>query len=129
MGRYAKLKWLLRLGPKIGVTPARIELLKLEILKNAPRLLFLAKLTVGFPIHVLITTGLSRVPPHRWVGMLVLGELIKSAAFVATGYACGSAIQQASVNIRAIPFAITGVFLVAGIIWFKRYRKKMTSPG
>lgn len=123
LGRFTRMEWFLRFGPKIGVDPAKIKQLEAGIQRHAPRLLFLTKLTVGFPIPVLIATGLSRVPLHRWVGMLVLGELIKSAAFMAVGYAYASAIQQASIQIQASLYGITVVFIIAGLVWFKRFRK------
>ncbi len=124
LGRFSKQEWLMRLGPKVGVEPQRIERLTRGIQNYAPRLLFLSKLTVGFPIPTLVATGLSRVPVRRWVGMLVLGELIKSAALVFAGYLYARAIQQASIGVQVILLGITAGMLAAGIIWFKHHKKK-----
>ncbi len=124
VGRFSKMDWLLRLSSKISVNPQRIVQLEQGVQKHAPRLLFLAKLTVGFPIPTLIATGLSRVPVHRWVGMLVLGELIKSAILVFAGYLYAHAIQQASFNVQVIVWGFTAVLAVVGLIWYKRNRQK-----
>ncbi len=124
LGRFSKQEWLMRLGPKVGVEPQRIERLTRGIQNYAPRLLFLSKLTVGFPIPTLVATGLSRVPVRRWVGMLVLGELIKSAALVVAGYFFARAIQQASAGVQVILLGTTAGILTAGVIWFKRQKNK-----
>ncbi len=124
LGRFSKQEWLMRLGPKVGVEPQRIERLTQGIQNYAPRLLFLSKLTVGLPIPTLVATGLSRVPVRRWVGMLVLGELIKSAALVIAGYFYARAIQQASSGVQVILLGSTAAVVAAGVVWFTRQKNK-----
>ncbi len=124
LGRFSKQEWLMRLGPKVGVQPQRIERLTEGIQNYAPRLLFLSKLTVGFPIPTLVATGLSRVPVRRWVGMLVLGELIKSAALIVAGYLFARTIHEASAGVQVILLGTTAGLLTAGVTWFKRQKNK-----
>lgn len=125
LGRFSKLEWLTRLSPKVGIDPRRVEQLQHGIQMHAPRLLFLSKMTVGFPIPTLVATGLSRVPVRRWIGMLILGELIKSAALVFAGHLYAQTIQYASHDVQMVLWIGTAVLLVAGVVWFKR-RKKQT---
>ncbi len=124
LGRFGKLEWLTRLAPKVGIDPVRVDQLELSVKKYAPRLLFFAKLTVGFPVPTLVATGLSRVPVHRWAGMLVMGELIKSAALVTVGYLYAKVIQQTSVDVQVILWSVTSVMLLSGLFWFKRHKQK-----
>jgi membrane protein DedA with SNARE-associated domain len=123
-GRFGKPEWFVRFSSKLRIDPGKIEQLQKGIQKHAPHLIFLAKLTVGFPIPILIATGLNRVPPYRWVGLLILGELIKSAAFVTVGYLYAEAIQQTASNIQGILWSITAVIILTILIWFKRNGKK-----
>lgn len=127
LGRCGRLDWLERLGPKAGIDPRRIQQLEQGIRKNAPRLLFLSKLTVGFPIPTLVATGLSRVPVRRWLGMLVLGELLKSAALVLVGYLLARAVLQASAAVQGILWGVTAVVGAAVLVWVRR-RKKYPPP-
>lgn len=119
LGRCGKLEWLLRLGPKLGVNPQRILQLEQGIQKHAPRLLFFAKLTVGFPIPTLVATGIGRVPVRRWAGLLVLGELIKSAVLISLGYVYSQALQQTSSDIQTVLWCITALLCAGGLIGFK----------
>ncbi len=123
LGRYCKFEWLLRLSSKVGIDPERVEGLQQGIQRHAPRLLFFSKLMVGFPIPTLIATGLSRVPVRRWVGMLILGELVKSAALVLAGYLFSRVIQQASIGVQVVLWGISALVLVIGMAWFRRYQK------
>lgn len=123
LGRFSKPEWLTRIIQKLGVNSWQIEQVKQKIYQHAPRLLFFAKLTVGFPIPTLVATGMSRVPIRRWVPMLVLGELIKSAALVLVGYLYARAILQASHGVQVVLWAITAGIIITGIIWLKRRKK------
>lgn len=124
LGRFSKLEWITALAPRLGFNPGRVAQMENSIQHHAPRLLFLAKLTVGLPIPTIIATGLSRVPIRRWVGMLVLGELLKSAVLVSVGYFYAQALQQASQSIQIVLWAVTALVIAAGTIWFKRRKSK-----
>ncbi len=124
LGRFSKMEWVMWLGPKVGVDPGQIEQLEQGIQTYAPRLLFLSKLTVGFPIPTLVATGLSRVPVRRWAGMLVLGELIRSAALVLAGYLLAQTVHQASAGVQAILLGTTTLLLAAALVWYRRHKNK-----
>lgn len=123
LGRFGKLEWLIRHGPKFGATPEQIERLAKGIQKHAPRLLFLSKLTVGFPIPTLVATGLNRVPVRRWVVLLALGELLKSAVLVSIGYLYAQAIQQTTTKVQVTLWGITAFLFLAVLLWARRHRE------
>ena len=124
LGRFFRKDLFLRLAPKLGVNLEQVSRLENNIQRHAPRLLFLTKLTVGFPIPTLVATGLSRVPVRRWGVMLLAGELIKSAAFISAGYLYASAIQQVSNNMQIILWCVTAGLFLTGFVWYKRHGKK-----
>lgn len=124
LGRFSKPEWLTRLAPRLGFDPHRVQQLTHGIQRHAPRLLFISKLTVGFPIPTLIATGISRVPVRRWMGMLVLGELIKSAALVTVGYLFARAVGQASAGVQVVLWSITAAAVIGGVIRLKKHGRK-----
>lgn len=124
LGRFCKPQWLLRLAPKLRIHPDKVVALQQGIQKNAPRLLFLSKLTVGLPIPALVATGISRVPVRRWGLWLVLGELIKSAALVSVGYLYAQAVQQATAGTQTVLWVVTAAVLLAGAIGWRLRRRK-----
>lgn len=132
LGRVGKISWLNRFGYKIGLTNGRLEQIQKSIRQHAPRLIFLAKLTVGFPIPTLVATGLSRVPIRLWIVPWVLGELLKSAALLAVGYFYTEALQQASIQVRVILYIVTIVIFLGGFFIFqmkkRRLKKNPTAP-
>ena len=124
LGRWVNMDWLMRSGHKLKIDVKRTALIRKDIDRFAPRLIFLSKLTVGFPIPTLIATGLSRVPVRRWFGMLMLGELIKSAVFLGVGVLYAEMIHQASLGIRRILWGITAAIFITGVIVYRNYLKK-----
>jgi membrane protein DedA with SNARE-associated domain len=125
LGRLGKVNWLLSLGSKLGIDPRVTDQLTIGIQSYAPRLLFLSKFTVGFPIPTLIATGIGKVPIRRWIGWLVLGELIKSAGLVSAGYFFSRTIERTQGTVQTMLWVITGILFLAGIIWFKVHKKRM----
>lgn len=126
LGRFCKQRWLMKLAPRVRIDPQKVVALQHGIQQNAPRLLFLSKLTVGLPIPALVATGLSRVPVRRWAIWLVLGELIKSAVLVTVGYLYAHAVQQASAGVQVMLWIATVLVLVVGVIWWQ-LRKRNTA--
>lgn len=124
LGRFCRPGWLMRLASRLRVDPGKVAVLQEGIQKNAPRLLFLAKLTVGLPIPALLAAGISRVPVRRWGFWLLLGELIKSAVLVSVGYLYAQAVQQASVGVQMVLWAATAVVLLAGSAAWRLHRRK-----
>jgi membrane protein DedA with SNARE-associated domain len=124
LGRFSKLDWIKRLGPRIGVNLQIIDEMELEIQKHAPRFIFLAKLTVGLPVPSLIATGLSKVPVRRWIGMLVLAELIRTSVLISLVFLYASAIGKASNEMQVILLTMTVIVVISGMFWWKKRRGK-----
>lgn len=126
-GRVVKLDRLKRWAPRLRINLDLVDDIEHEIQTHAARFLFLAKLTVGLPVPSLIATGLSRVPIRRWIGMLVLAELIRSTTFVTLAFLYASAIGQASEEMQAILLTITAFVIISVVIWWKKRSKKRIS--
>jgi membrane protein DedA with SNARE-associated domain len=120
VGRLGKLEWLEKVYPKLRIDQEKVDQLGLGIQKYAPRMLFLSKLTVGFPIPTLIAVGLNRIPIRRWLVMLLLGELVKTTVLISIGYLYAKAIQQASNEVQAMLWGITILVIVGMAFWIKR---------
>jgi membrane protein DedA with SNARE-associated domain len=123
LGRFCKMKWLERIGPKFGVHSQDVKQVEQNIQEHAPRMLFLSKLTVGLPIPTLIAIGLNRIAIRRWVVLWIAGELLKSAVLMEVGYLYASGIQEAFGSVQTVLWAITIVVLVGVFIYFKFHKK------
>jgi len=126
VGRFSKMEWIRKIAPRLRINLDTIDDLEKEIQKHAARLLFLAKLTVGLPIPSLIATGLSKVPVRRWIGGIILGELLKTSVLVSLGFLYASAMKKASEEMQAILLTMTAFVVIAGVIWWKKRKKKVT---
>lgn len=128
LGRYFQLERIKRLAHRLKLDLQLIDDIALEIRQHAPRFLFMAKLTIGLPVPSLIATGLSKVPVRRWIGMLVLAELIRSSVFVTLVFLYASAIDRASREMQSILLTMTFFVVIAGLIWWKnRSNKKVAA--
>lgn len=125
LGRFGRVEWLEKACSHFGVDLNRIRRIQAGIQHYAPRLIFFSKLTVGLPIPTLVATGLSRVPPRRWIGMLVLGEMIKSAVFVTAGFFYARMIGQASAVLQAVLWSMTALIAVASLVWYRRHQSRL----
>jgi membrane protein DedA with SNARE-associated domain len=90
LGYLGKIEWLERYGRWIGVTHTMLNRLVKDIENHAAKVLFIAKLTLGFSIPTLVATGLAKVPVRRWLPWLALGETIWTGGLVFLGYHLGA---------------------------------------
>jgi membrane protein DedA with SNARE-associated domain len=128
LGRFGKKEWIKRIALKLKIDPASIDQLGENVRKYAPRLLFLSKFAVGLPIPTLITVGLQRVAVRRWIALLVVGELIKSALLVTVGYLYAGGIQQTYGSVRIVLWAVTIILVITAAIYFKFHKKNAVVP-
>jgi membrane protein DedA with SNARE-associated domain len=124
LGRYFQLDRIKRLAHRLKLDLQLIDDISLEIQQHAPRFLFMAKFTVGLMVPSLIATGLNKVPVRRWIGMLVLAELIRSSMFVTLLFLYASAIGKASREMQSIFLTVTAFVVISGMIWLKRRKRK-----
>lgn len=124
LGRYFQMDRIKRLAHRLKLDLQLIDDIAIEIRQHAPRFLFMAKLTIGLPVPSLIATGLSKVPVRRWIGMLVLAELIRTSVFVTLVFLYASAIDQASREMQSILLTMTVFVVIAGMIWWKKRSNK-----
>lgn len=114
LGYFGKTAWLTRYGRWVGVKPEHIVRMEGEINLHAPRLLLLAKLTMGFVVPTLIATGMARVPFRRWFYFLITGETIWTGTLVLLGFFFGHYVQKLEHGIEVA--AVAGSFLFIAII-------------
>jgi membrane protein DedA with SNARE-associated domain len=120
LGKY--LRWL-------GLRPDQIEQLEVEIHANARRLLFIAKLTLGFVVPTLIATGLARVPWRRWAGALFLAECLWTGSLVTAGYFLGAYLQRLEQGLRYLALGGSLVFFIVLSLYVINWRKREINRG
>ncbi len=115
VGRY--LRW-------FGLRPEQIERLEGDIHDHAHRLLFIAKLTLGFVVPTLIATGLARVPRRRWYSALLAAECIWTGSLVAAGYFFGAYVQRLERDLRYVAIGGLVLFFVGVSLYVMRQRAR-----
>jgi len=100
-------------GSRLGVTEKFISRLQKDIQNHILKLLFVAKLTLGFVIPTLVATGLARVPFKRWFGVLFTAECIWTGTLVTVGYYYGYLTQRIETHLRWVSVGGAIIFLIA----------------
>lgn len=124
LGYKGKIDWIYRYGRFFGVTVEEVGRMREKIHAHVLRILFIAKLTLGFIIPVLIATGLSRVPIRRWLWVLLVAETIWTGGLVIAGYFFGQYVGtfEKGLRIYAILCAVIVAILVIRFIIARRSR-------
>ena len=122
LGYLGKIEWLLHYGGKLGVKEVTLARLQRDIDTHIHKILFVAKLTLGFVVPTLIAAGLARVPMKRWFGVLFAGECLWTGGLVLIGYYFGYMIQRIETNLRWI--SIGGTVIIIGLILYYIYHHR-----
>lgn len=125
LGYLGKTEWLVRYGKWLGVKQEQVTRLEKDVFNHAPKLLFLAKLTLGFSVPTLIATGLARVPLKRWFGFLILAETLWTGTLVILGYYFGRYLQTLEWGIQIVTLAGTVIFSAVILFYIARFRRKL----
>ncbi len=113
LGYLGKIEWFTRYGGWFGVKESSVARLQKDIHAHIHKVLFVAKLTLGFVIPTLIAAGLARVPFKRWFGVLFAAECIWTGGLVLAGYYFGYLAQRIETDLRYI--SVAGVVLIVGL--------------
>jgi len=122
IGYLGKTEWLVRYGRWFGVKEKLIERLQKDIQNHIGKILFIAKLTLGFVVPTLIAAGLARIPMKRWFGVLFTAECIWTGTLVLVGYYFGNLVQRVETNLRWVSLGGTAIFVVI-VIFYLTHRQ------
>src|SRR5262249_8023993 len=104
-----------------------IERLQKDIHANIHKILFIAKLTLGFVIPTLVAAGLARVPFRRWFGVLFAAECIWTGSLVIIGYYFGHAIQSIESDLRWVSMGGAVIFIASLAFYLSRRKSNLES--
>jgi membrane protein DedA with SNARE-associated domain len=124
VGYLGKLEWLERYGGWVGVRRSHVHRFRLDIQQNAGRLVFFAKLTLGFIVPVLVATGLSRVPLRRWAPGLIGAEIVWTGLLVFLGFHFGNFVQTLERGVEWVVLVSTLTCVALLIVYLSRLRKR-----
>ncbi len=125
LGYLGKTGWLVRYGRWFGLKPEQVSRLEKDIHLHAPKILFIAKLTLGFSIPTLIATGMARVPLRRWLGFLVLAETLWTGTLVVLGYHFGRYLQTLEKGVQIAALVGSLIFVGLLIAYLSRFRRHL----
>lgn len=116
LGYLGKSNWIAKLGRMFGVRDSLVKHLEQHMIKNAVRVLFIAKLTLSFVIPSLIAAGLLRIPWKRWFPALIAAETLWTGSLVLIGYYTTEAIKRVEVWVEYVALGISVLF-VLGVLF------------
>ncbi len=127
VGYLGKMEWLHRYGSWFGLHEKLVDRFQTDIQNHAAKLLFIAKLTLGFTIPTLVATGLARVPLRRWFFVLVLGETIWTGGLVVLGYHFGQYVQRLERGVELVALGGALLFVIIIIFYVSWLQKRSSS--
>lgn len=127
LGYLGKMEWLHRYGSWMGLREKMVHRFEQDIQDHAAKLLFIAKLTLGFTIPALVATGLARVPLRRWLPVLVLAETIWTGTLVFLGFRFGKYVQRLERGVELIAVGGLLIFIFLLVFYISKMRQRSAS--
>ncbi|HEX7433470.1 MAG TPA: VTT domain-containing protein [Anaerolineaceae bacterium] len=122
LGYLGKIEWIEHYGKRFGLNHEFVLDLEKTIQKNVLKIIFIAKLTMGFMIPILVATGLARIPLKRWFVILAGAESIWTGGLVLMGFYFGKYLQTMRIGLQILTVAGFIFFAYAGYRWLVRHR-------
>jgi membrane protein DedA with SNARE-associated domain len=124
LGYLGNIEWVLKYGKYVGVKEQQVAYLQNEIQKHVLQILFVAKLTLGFVIPVLVATGLSKIPIRRWFGVLFIAECIWTGTLVFVGYHFGHYVRTMERGLQFFALGGALLFAIVTLRFIARHRSR-----
>lgn len=126
LGRLGKMQWMLRHGRWFGLTAAKVEDMERKMRHHAPRIIFVAKLTLFFIIPTLLAAGITRVRWYRWLPIDMLAEAIWTGFLVIAGFYMSRSIGRLEQGIQFLAIVGMAVFFIGLYAVIRRYGLRWT---
>ncbi len=126
LGRYGKKKSLVeRVGPKLGITPERFELVRELWFNHTFKTMAITKYAYGLSIPLLISSGLVNLPFRRfWMSSIPL-SFLQYGLLMALGYFFGSSFLLVQDTLLRVQMGIAALAVVGlGYYFITRSVKK-----
>ncbi len=128
LGHIGQTEWLLKHGRWLGLTPDNLEAMKRKMRKEAPGIIFIAKITLFFAVPALVAAGVSHVPWRRWFPIDAVGEVLWTGTLVMVGYFLSRYIGRLGHDVQIIAgigsavsvFAVLAGIKYVGARWGRR---------
>jgi membrane protein DedA with SNARE-associated domain len=126
LGYFGKLNWIKKFGKKLGIKDDILAKLELEMHDHAPRILFIAKLTLSMMIPALIAAGLVKASWKRWFPAIFAGEMLWTGSLLVIGYYTTEALKRIEKGIEYMALAGAIIFVLFLILVLRRlFRQKI----
>ena len=128
IGYYGRGPFLDRYGHYVGLTPERIERIEVLLHRNTVKTMIFVKLSPLIPIPGLITVGLAKVPPKRFVAVSLLISAPKAVMFAMFGFLAGKAYSRVGTLVTHTQYVMYSVIVVLalGFLAYQHVTKTIT---
>lgn len=106
IGKLGKIDWIFRIR-WLRVNVNTLNRVKASLHDQAPKIVFLAKLSSVFVLPVMLAAGLIRLPWKRWFPTLFTVEIIKNIVLILAGYYSVVTINQFQKSLSILIIAAT----------------------
>jgi membrane protein DedA with SNARE-associated domain len=116
LGRHGSLQWLERHGRWFGLNGEKMADLERLLRANAPRIIFLAKITLIFAVPALVTAGILRIRWRRWFFVDVAAECLWTGTLALLGYYLSGYIARLEQGVQVagiVGCVLLGIALIA----------------
>ena len=129
LGVLGKKEWLIHYGRWFGVSEQTIHRLHKDMETHIGKILFTAKLTLGFVIPTLVAAGLAKIPWRRWFGGLFIAECLWTGFLVFTGHYFGRYVQTLERDLGWVSLGGAAVFVVLILVYLSRRHASESKGG
>ena len=126
VGYLGKREWLGHYGGWFGVKEKMIDHMQKDMEAHIKKILFTAKLTLGFVVPTLIAAGLAKISWRRWFGPLFLAECMWTGSLVLVGHYFGQYVLTLERGLEWVSLGGAAVFVILLIAYVARRRSAET---
>jgi membrane protein DedA with SNARE-associated domain len=127
LGREIGFPFIVRYGPRVGLTEPRIKLAQYLFWRHGGKVVFFGRFVAVLRGLVGILAGASRMSWARFLVFNVSGAAVWAALYGVGAYILGEDVRRLSGRIGTVMLVLAAVAIVAGVVFLRRREKALVA--
>src|SRR3954469_5581054 len=125
IGEWIGSRLLIRFGPRLGLTPAKIKLGQYLFLRHGGKVVFLGRFVAVLRALAAFLAGANKMPWPRFFVFNVTGGIVWAALYACAAYGLGTRVHAVAGPVGFASFLLAAAFLVWLFVFMRRNEARL----
>jgi membrane protein DedA with SNARE-associated domain len=125
IGEKVGYRLLIRVGPSLGITPAKVKLGQYLFMRHGGKVVFFGRFVAVLRVLAAFLAGANKMPWPRFFAFNVAGGIVWATAYACAAYALGTRVHALAGPVGFASLLLAAAFLVWLFVFMRRNEARL----